>query len=140
MAIGIFGIMGVIMVLFMIGLKKANKASREIESCPLGKRDWTGWKMSRRAKSIFIPVFFIAFINFSFFIAVNECIGGDAINGYMKDGHYFSGSHGAYTEVSKAVWTYSYYHTVSMWVSHSLVFILAAIFMMTGEMVPVKKT
>ena len=62
-------------------------------------------------------------------------LGGDAINGYIRDGHYFLGSHGSYTEVSSSVWTYSYYHSISTSVTHLLVFALAALFLNTGDMV-----
>jgi hypothetical protein len=92
------------------------------------------WLFSRRAKFIFIPAVVLAAVNFAAFIIINICIGGDAINGHVKDGHYFLGSHGRYTEVSRAVWTYSYYHTISMWITHSSVFILGAIFLNTGDM------
>ncbi len=94
----------------------------------------TRWHFSRRAKFIFIPAVAIAIVNFAAFIIINICIGGDAINGHVTDGHYYLGSHGRYTEVSRAVWTYSYYHTVSMWITHLSVFILAAIFLNTGDM------
>jgi hypothetical protein len=92
------------------------------------------WHLSRRAKFIFIPVFVLAVINFATFISINIYIGGDALNGHMIDGHYFLGSHGRYTEVSRAIWTYSYYHAVSMWITHVSVFILLAIFLNTGDM------
>jgi hypothetical protein len=92
------------------------------------------WQFSRRAKFIFIPVFVLAFVNFASFWFIAVYIGGDAINGYAKDGHYFLASHGRFTEVSSAVWTYSYYHTISTWVTHASVFILLAIFLNTGDM------
>jgi hypothetical protein len=83
---------------------------------------------------IFIPAVVIAIVNFAACFIINISIGGDAINGHVTDGHYFLGSHGRYIEVSRAVWTYSYYHTVSMWITHLSVFILAAIFLNTGDM------
>jgi hypothetical protein len=92
------------------------------------------WYFSRRAKFILIPVVVLAAVNFATFIIINMYIGGDAINGHVTDGHYFLGSHGGHTEVSKAVWTYSYYHTISVLITHLSVFILAAIFMTTGDM------
>ena len=90
--------------------------------------------MSRKAKFIFIPVFILAFVNFAVFITIDIYLGGDALNGYAKDGHYFLCSHGRYTEVSGAVWTYSYYHAISMWITHLSVFVLAALFLYTGDM------
>jgi hypothetical protein len=32
-------------------------------------------------------------------------LGGDALNGYVRDGHYFVGSHGSYSEVGAGEWT-----------------------------------
>ena len=98
-----------------------------------------GWLFSRRAKFLFIPAFIFAFVNFAVFISIDIYLGGDALNGYAKDGHYFLGSHGAYTEVSRFVWTYSYWHTISVIVGHGSVFLLAAVFLITGEMVLEKK-
>jgi len=92
------------------------------------------WRFTKRARYIFVPVFILAIVNFAAFIIINIYIGGDAINGHVTDGHYFLGSHGRYTEVNRAVWTYSYYHTISMWITHLSVFVLLAIFLNTGDM------
>jgi hypothetical protein len=97
------------------------------------------WRFSQRAKFIFFPAFALAVINFTSFMAVNLYLGGDASNGYTKNGHYFLGSHGHYTEVASDVWTYSYYHSHSVWVTHLLVFALVALFLNTGDMV-IEKT
>src|SRR5207248_8596590 len=85
------------------------------------------WTFTLRRILIFIPIFVIAFINFTVYWVAALCLGGDALNGYARDGHYYLGSHGAYTEVSRAVWRYSYCHTISTWVTHGLVFITGAI-------------
>ena len=98
--------------------------------------------MSRRAKFIFIPVFILAIVNFFSFIAIDLYLGGDALNGYAKDGHYFlysQTSHTRYIEVSRAMWTYSYWHAISVFITHGLVFIFVAIFMNTGDMVLEKR-
>jgi len=50
--------------------------------------------MSRRAKLIMIPVFILALISFFSFIFIDLYLGGDAVNGYVRDGHYFLCSHG----------------------------------------------
>ena len=92
------------------------------------------WHYSRRARLIFIPVFVLALVNFASFIIVDQYLGGDALNGYTKDGHYFLCNHGWHTEVSRAVWTYSYYHAISIVVTHGSVFALAALFLITGDM------
>jgi len=69
----------------------------------------------------------VAIINFAVFIIIELKLGGDAVNGYEKDGKYFLASHGAYTEVSEAVWTYSYYHAIAVFITHSSVFVGAAV-------------
>ena len=96
--------------------------------------------MSRRAKLIFIPVFILAFVNFFVFIFVDIYLGGDALNGYARDGHYFLCSHGRYTEVSQTVWTYSHWHAISVIITHASVFVLAVIFMNTGDMTLEKRS
>ena len=98
-----------------------------------------GWLMSRRAKRTFVPAFVLAISNFAVFIALDIYLGGDALNGYAREGHYFLCSHGRYTEVARAVWIYSYWHTTSIFVTHGLVFLLAVIFLCTGEMTVEKK-
>ena len=54
------------------------------------------------------------------FFLVALKIGGDAVNGRIVNGRYYVASHGKYTEVSKAVFTYSRYHVYSVWVTHSV--------------------
>jgi len=56
------------------------------------------------------------------------------MNGYVKNGHYFLGNHGQYIEVSKFIWTYSYYHTLSVIIAYALVLLLLAIYANTGDM------
>ena len=43
-------------------------------------------------------------------------LGGDAINGYVRAGHYFLGMHsnGPFTDVSRAIFTYSLWHGFSV--------------------------
>jgi hypothetical protein len=94
----------------------------------------TGWLISQSAKYIFIPVFYLAILNFACFVIIGLYLGGDALNGYAKDGHYFLDSHGRLTEVSSGVWTYSYYHAISVYFTHVSTFILLVIFLITGDM------
>jgi hypothetical protein len=43
-------------------------------------------------------------------------LGGDAYYGHSDGGHYFLGSHGRMTEVSRAVFLYSYWHVhIMLW-------------------------
>jgi hypothetical protein len=52
------------------------------------------------------------FVNFFAFIAISSALGGDALNGYARDGHYYVASHGSYTEVSQTVWTLNRIHAL----------------------------
>ena len=58
-------------------------------------------------------IWLIALINFVVFCVVATIIGGDAINGTSRQGHYFLMAHGIYREVSRPVFLYSEIHTVS---------------------------
>jgi hypothetical protein len=53
--------------------------------------------------------FTIAFgiVNFFVFLVSSQRLGGDALNGYVRDGHYYVTSHGSATEVTKAQWRQS---------------------------------
>jgi hypothetical protein len=87
-----------------------------------------------------IPAISLAFVNFFSFFFVSLYLGGDALNGYARGGHYFLCSHGRYTDVSEAVWTYSHWHAISVIVTHVSVFVLLAIFLNTGDMVLEKQS
>ncbi|MDB2687658.1 hypothetical protein N9Y42_10650 [Mariniblastus sp.] len=63
---------------------------------------------------------FIAFLNFTAFFLIAIAIGGDAISGEINDGKYYLANHGETTEVRRSVWLYSYYHAISIFVTHSL--------------------
>lgn len=61
----------------------------------------------------------VGFINFFWFLAESARL-GDGLNGYQREGHYFLGSHGRYTEVSQAAWEWSRIHGISVFVTHPL--------------------
>jgi hypothetical protein len=90
--------------------------------------------MSQRARFTFIPALIIAGLNFASLFIIGTCLGWSAGNGYVREGHYFLSNHGGYFEVARGVWLYSYYHGISVWATHGLVFILLAVFMNTGDM------
>jgi hypothetical protein len=69
----------------------------------------------------------IAMANFAAFLIGNALLGGDAIAGHAKDGHYFLSSHRRLTEVSKAVFTYRYWHTLSAYLTFPLTFVAIAL-------------
>ena len=71
----------------------------------------------------------VALLNFASFIVGHFILGGSAMNGYIKDGRYFLGNHGAFVEVSREVWSYSYYHGNFMWMTQGAVLIGGAIYM-----------
>jgi hypothetical protein len=50
-------------------------------------------------------------VNFAIYIAIAAWLGGDAINGYSEDERYFVAWHGQATEVSRAAFEYSRWHT-----------------------------
>jgi hypothetical protein len=50
-------------------------------------------------------------------------LGGDALNGYVQNDHYFVCAHGACNEVSRATWSYSYWHAISAYAGIVLMFI-----------------
>ena len=65
----------------------------------------TAWRVVK-------AIAFVGVINFSLFVAGSFYLGGDALNGYRRDGHYFLGMHsnGPFTEVSRPVFLYSEWH------------------------------
>jgi len=63
-------------------------------------------------------VFAIAAINFISFLCISVYLGGDAGNGMTHGGQYYLGSHGIFTKVSGPVFTYSKWHSYSIWVTH----------------------
>src|SRR3954447_23816049 len=71
----------------------------------------------------------VAALNFASFWLVAATHGGDATNGYQENGRYFVAQHGQHTEVSRAFWIYSYYHGLSIWVTHATVFIALAVYL-----------
>jgi hypothetical protein len=81
-----------------------------------------------KALSIVRAIAAVTAVNFIAFLAMIFYLGGDALNGYVRDGHYFLGLHsnGPFTEVSPAVFSYSRWHALSVIMSFG--FILVAEF------------
>lgn len=71
----------------------------------------------------FVTIFAIAWLNYTVYWIAGVYLGGFANIGRVQDGKYFLGSHGRYTEVSEAVYTYSRIHGESTLITHGLVFI-----------------
>jgi len=59
----------------------------------------------------------LIWVNFVVYFVVAGHLGGDAINGHVRDGHYFLCAHGFCVEVTKAVFTYSWWHSIIVMVT-----------------------
>jgi hypothetical protein len=75
-------------------------------------RSWLPW--------IALAAVVIGFANFFWFMIESTRLGGDALNGFVRDGHYFVTSHGSATEVDRATYEWSRFHAVSVFVTHPL--------------------
>lgn len=62
----------------------------------------------------------VAVANFALLAFGAFCLHGDAFSGHAEGGRYFLGSAGQFVEVSRAVWTYSYVHVISNFVTGGL--------------------
>lgn len=62
----------------------------------------------------------IALINFAVFAAGISYFGGDALSGYQASGHYYLAYRDRLTEVSQAVFEYSRWQALSVFVTHPL--------------------
>lgn len=89
-----------------------------------GSRRWQDRPGIRLALQI---AFIFGIANFAIFFVVSLLIGGDAWNGHVVDGRYFLRSHGQLTEVNAAVFSYSRWHVISLFVTHPLGMIAAAV-------------
>ena len=79
-------------------------------------------------KKLCIIVGLVGVLNFVAYMVVTSRLGGDAINGEERDGHFYLGAHGKKTEVSRATFTLSRYHTYSLWITHPLVIICGFVY------------
>jgi len=69
-------------------------------------------------------IWLLNFLNFFAFVCGAVRLGGDAGNGYHVRDEYFLGAKGGfYIPVSRTVWLYSYYHSVSVWAFFFLAFL-----------------
>jgi hypothetical protein len=81
-------------------------------------------KANQLPKWLAYAVFILAIVNFATFVVVAEAIGGDALNGHEAAGRYFLANHGKLTEVSRATFEYSRWHAISVFITHSLAFLV----------------
>lgn len=88
---------------------------------------------SNRAKWILNCTGPIALANFFVYLIVNIYLGGDALNGFIRDQHYFLCRHGACVEVTKSIWKYSYWHAITALGGIILIFVEAAVLVNIGD-------
>lgn len=65
-----------------------------------------------------IGIIALGVVNFTVYFIVAVIIGGDAVSGYVADGHYYLASHGHYTAVTREIFTYSRWHVCSLFITH----------------------
>ncbi|HEX4023321.1 MAG TPA: hypothetical protein VHX52_01250 [Steroidobacteraceae bacterium] len=58
---------------------------------------------SKRSKSVMCPTVVLVAINFVAFIAGSLYLGGDALNGFARAGHYFLCAHGSCNGIDAGV-------------------------------------
>ncbi len=86
---------------------------------PLGENLVMKTKSSRVAR--FCTFLVVAgLLDFALFVGGSIFLGGDAINGKIEDGQFLVGGKGVYVPVSPAIWTYSYVHSISLWITHPI--------------------
>jgi len=95
-------------------LVKARSAFANWDALPQSRR----WIL--RVQSVGLALFLFGLLNIAVFAALGLVIGGSALHGKIEKGRYFVADHGRFTEVSPAMWFFSYYHTKSIDVTHTL--------------------
>lgn len=73
--------------------------------------------------------------NFIWVLGANAVYGGGALNGFVRDGHYYVGEHGSYTEVGQAIWERIRLHELGLWLGVP-VFIASFGYLLFGSVFP----
>ena len=89
--------------------------------------------ISKRAKWVLYPSSAIVAANWFALFVVSAYLGGDALQGYSRESHFFVCAHGGCSEVSSAIWHFSYWHAISALGGILLMFVETAIFLNTGD-------
>ena len=77
--------------------------------------------MIRSTLAILSVIFIvIASVNFITFVAEAERLGGDALNGYERDGHFYVSSHGHAKEIDEETWRRYRAHAISVFLTHPM--------------------
>jgi hypothetical protein len=71
------------------------------------------WRSGRSAR-LGITLFVACTVNMAGCAIVASLLGGDAFGGKVESGRYYLGDHDRYTEVNRALYTYSRIHMMSM--------------------------
>jgi len=62
----------------------------------------------------------VALVSFAVYVVAALYLGGDAVNGHQAAGRYYLSLNGRLTETTAAVYRYSIWHTLSLFVTHPL--------------------
>jgi len=81
----------------------------------------TAWHVGR-------AIGLVCVINFILFVAGSFYLGGDALNGYRRDGHYFLRMYSTFTEVSRSVFLYSEWHGLLLIGNFAIVLVASQLF------------
>ena len=68
--------------------------------------------------------FWLALVNFVIFVVLFFALGGNALNGTVRDGHYYFSTRDLTSEVSGPIFTYSILHTLSLFVTHPIAVVM----------------
>jgi hypothetical protein len=79
---------------------------------------------SKRAKRILFSLGALAVVNFVVYEIHSQSLGGDALRGYVSNGHYYLCGRRYCTEVAEAVWRHTYWHELS---AYAGIFLLAMV-------------
>jgi len=85
-----------------------------------------------KVRTVCKVIIYIGFLNFLLFALVSLCLGGDALNGKVENGHYYLANHGRYTEVSYFVFMYSKIHGTSVFITQPLMLVAGFVYWLTG--------
>ncbi len=80
----------------------------------------TWGKMQRALAALIVIVVVVGFANFGAFLIGSRRLGGDALNGYEQNGHYYVAGHGNTAAVSEAQWRQSRFQAFSVLITFPL--------------------
>ncbi|WP_110955198.1 hypothetical protein [Anaerosinus massiliensis] len=73
-------------------------------------------------------IFKVALINFASFVIISLLLGGDALQGFASDGHYYLKDHGKVKETYAFIWYFSRLHGQSIFITHAFAFLAFIIY------------